>query len=297
MSRLVQALRSLRAEPGESRAADPARPPAIRPRRRDQHALLQNILKRLTLLSPSSPPQAAPAERARGDSVARAESSASSAAVPAAVLPGANAVGSSWESIVATHLAEPDVEQSYRQLAERMLETCPAGVAQNILLASVGCPADETLSRLAWTLAEMRGPVLMLDANRARSALTIQLQQTGAAGLEELLRGEAATILPTAREKLFLLPTGNRAADGNAADLTALASPLAKWRNEFPIVLIDGGDALSDGAALLSRLCDATYLLIGLGAATTESAREATRRFRATGGRLLGCIAVESATI
>jgi Mrp family chromosome partitioning ATPase len=115
--------------------------------------------------------------------------------------------------------------------------------------------------------------------------------------LEELLRGEAAAALPTARENLFLLPAGNRTADGNSGELTALAAPLAKWRGEFPLVLIDGGDALSEGATVLSRLCDATYLLVGLGAATTDSAREATRRFRAAGGRLLGCIAVESAAV
>jgi Mrp family chromosome partitioning ATPase len=258
---------------------------------------LQNILKRLTLLSPAAPAQAAPAEQSGGSASAQAALSPSSSAAVTSALPSANVGASSWEAMVATHLAEPAVEQDYRQLAERMLENCPSGVAQNILLTSVGCPAEETLGRLAWTLAEIRGPVLMLDANRARTSLTIQLQRTGAAGLEELLRGEAAAALPTTREKLFLLPAGNRATDGNAAELTALAAALAKWRGDFPLVLIDGGDALSEAATLLSRLCDATYLLVGLGAATTDSAREATRRFRAAGGRLLGCIAVESAAV
>jgi Mrp family chromosome partitioning ATPase len=200
-----------------------------------------------------------------------------------------------WEAIVAAHLAEPEVSQNYRQLAERMLANAPPGVPQNLLLTSVGCPADETLGRLAWMLAEMCGPVLMVDANRAHAPLTIQLQRSGAPGLEELLRGERASVLPTAREKLCFLPTGNRATDAGGETLTALGSHLAKWRSEYPIVLIDGGDALSESACSLARLCDATYLLVGLGTATTEAAREATRRFRATGGRLLGCIAVESA--
>lgn len=301
MSRLVQALRSLRAEPGEPRSVDPGRPPVVRPRRRDQHALLQNILKRLTLLGPAATGRAT----SNTSSVESTPQAETPAATPLAVSPTVEAPSppvatrvapqrQHWEAAVAGHLAEPEAAQNYRQLAERMLANSPPGVPQNLLLTGVGCPAEETLGRLAWTLAEMCGPVLMVDANRAHSPLTIQLQHSGAPGLEEILRGEPAPLLPTGHARLFFLPTGNRAGDASGESLMALGESLAKWRSSYPIVLIDGGDALSESARALARLCDATYLLVGLGTATTEAAREATRRFRATGGRLLGCIAVES---
>ena len=76
-----------------------------------------------------------------------------------------------------------------------------------------------------------------------------------------------------------------------AAVANRLASLVQSLEEEFRLVILDGGRTTDRAAAPLARLCDATYFVVHLGDTESSQAQRALRDFRATGARLLGCIA------
>src|SRR5262249_49949648 len=135
---------------------------------------------------------------------------------------------------------------------------------------------------------------LVMDADVGRQKLTAALDYGREAGLTELLQNDAApraSCRPTAVPGLSFLPAGL----ARRADLTTTSSRLdAIYRQlatDFSYVLIDGGRSDEMAAAVLARLAEATYFVVQLGAVEMGAAQAALRDFRATGARVLGCIA------
>ena len=200
------------------------------------------------------------------------------------------------ERAIRRTLAETERSEPFRQLADRFLADLDQVAGRSILIAGVG-PASEThdlILSTAAVLAEAGQPILVIDGDAARHALTKQLELGGGTGLAELARGQepdADPICLTAIENLSILPMGKVRLPEPGSVANRLAALVQSLEQEFRLVLIDGGRASDRAAAGLARLCDATYFVVRLGETDARQAQSALRDFRAAGARLLGCIA------
>ena len=92
---------------------------------------------------------------------------------------------------------------------------------------------------------------------------------------------------------MTFLPAGTQ----RLADLTSAADRwsrgLGELANDFDLTLIDGGRTGDPAVAALARLADATYVVVQLGVVEASAAQAALRDLRASGARVLGCIATE----
>ena len=97
--------------------------------------------------------------------------------------------------------------------------------------------------------------------------------------------------LPTSFPNVAFLPTGRGNVKIAGAEET-LASLIPRFEAEFPLVLIDGGQASGPLLTPLARSCEATYFVIRLGATDAKEAQRTLTNFRAAGARVMGCVAV-----
>jgi Mrp family chromosome partitioning ATPase len=152
-----------------------------------------------------------------------------------------------------------------------------------------------TVAHIAATLAGQGfGEILLVDADLTHKTLSQQFERSRAAGLAEILsRGEPwqRHVQSTSRPQLHLLPAGQ----DRVARVATLAPQLAAVVNEmkqfYSFVLTDGGAATELVAQTFGRYHDATYLLVPLARAGEDQVHRAVSKLRATGHRLLGCIA------
>ena len=196
-----------------------------------------------------------------------------------------------------------DVERCgpYRQLVDRLRQEFRSLNGSCLLFTGIGISssADELLIHTAMALAEAGEPILLIDADVARGKLSRALGSEKLPGLAEVVsqrRQWQELLQGTATERLFLLPAGQLGLANPAAAADETAKLLEQAEREFGIVLIDGGGAGDLLALTLGRLCDATYFVVRLGATDAIEAREALRRYRSLGARVLGCIATNVQT-
>ncbi len=193
-------------------------------------------------------------------------------------------------------LAEQEQSEPFRQLADRLKADLDQVGGRSILITGVG-PASEThdvILGAAAVLAEAGEPIVVIDADGIRRSLTNQLELTDGTGLAELARGEQPDTDPicaTVFHNLYVLPMGKVRLPDVGAVANRLASLVQSLEEEFRLVILDGGRTSDRAAAPLARLCDATYFVVHLGDTESSQAQRALRDFRATGARLLGCIA------
>jgi Mrp family chromosome partitioning ATPase len=200
------------------------------------------------------------------------------------------------ERAVRRTLADHERSEPYRQLADRLKADLDQIAGRSILLTGVG-PASEThevILHAAAILAEAGEPILVIDGDVARRTLSSQLECSSGTGLAELARGEtpdADPIQATTFDNLSVLPIGKVRLPDPATVANRLAALVQSLEESYRFVIIDGGRTSDLAPAALARLCDATYFVVRLGETEATTAQAALRDFRATGARLLGCIA------
>ncbi|HZL91964.1 MAG TPA: hypothetical protein VFB96_26575 [Pirellulaceae bacterium] len=195
---------------------------------------------------------------------------------------------------------DPSRSLPYRELADRLRQDLRLLAGRCLLFAGVGpaSHADDVMPHVASLLAEDNAEVLLVDADFARAAMTVGFGAMKETGLGDLAdagsRGEEL-LLPTRLPNVSLLPAGRKALPDNLGVVDRVAQLLAKLEERFSLVMVDGGMHTGPLLPALARLCDATYLVVRLGATDARAATAALKTIRATGARVMGCVATSAA--
>ena len=200
------------------------------------------------------------------------------------------------EQRVVEGLADPTRSKPYRDLADRLAQDLRQLTGRCLLFSGVG-PAshgDDLLAHLGALMAEDEAEVLLVDADFKRAGLSVglgALKETGLGELQERGAHAEELILPTLLPNVSLLPAGRRALSDSLGVVDHLAQLLAKLEGRFALIVIDGGSHAQPLSPSLARLCDATYFIVRLGATEARTATTALKTFRASGARVMGCVA------
>jgi len=190
---------------------------------------------------------------------------------------------------------------SYGRLAEKLLASLPGGLPATVLFTSPGDGTGTTgvlLPLAAAMMEQIAGKALLVDGNLVRPQLTAALEIEPAAGLAEVILGEALwrdLVRETPCPRLSVLPSVRRSGRPAGSMVRTDAAPLLReWRAEYELVLVDAASLAHAEAALLVRHCDATCLVVRLGHTPRRALGEAVQAVEANAGRLLGCIVIET---
>jgi Mrp family chromosome partitioning ATPase len=214
---------------------------------------------------------------------------------PAIPTPGHRST--TFEKTALRVLTDPIRARPLVELAERLDADSKQTGSRTMLLAGVGS-ADDVHQTLLYTgilMTERQpGDVLLVDADWSSRVFSSALERDRQRGFGELI-DESASIAevcyPTATSRLFFLPAGQQRLTDLSTAGSRLEAALKKLAGRFALVLIDGGHCGDLASSALARQTDATYLVIRLGAVEAATAQTALRDFRASGARVLGCIA------
>ena len=195
--------------------------------------------------------------------------------------------------------SDPSRSLPYRELADRLRQDLRLLPGRCLLFAGVGSAshADNVLPHVASLLAEDDAEVLLVDADFARAAMTVgfgALKETGLGDLTDAGSRAEELVLPTRLPNISLLPAGRKALPDNLGVVDRVAPLLAKLEERYSLVMIDGGAHTGPLLPALARLCDATYLVVRLGATDARAATTALKTFRGTGARVMGCVATSA---
>jgi capsular exopolysaccharide synthesis family protein len=152
---------------------------------------------------------------------------------------------------------------------------------------------SSTAVNLAIVFAEAGQRVLVVDADLRRPKLAEYLGIEGAAGLTNLLAGQAQSddVIQRWGPRLWALPSGSL--PPNPSELLAsqhMADLLKAFRERFDIVVIDTPPllAVTDGAVLAAR-GDGALLVARAGKTSSSQITAAVRALDAVNARLFGC--------
>lgn len=196
-------------------------------------------------------------------------------------------------------LADKERSAAFRDLLQAVRQDTRGAAAPVVAVVGVDehDPTARVASVLATLMAEERDRrVLLVEANPTGKSISSIYGLSTAVGLTEALAGRAGercAVAPTAHQRLDILPFGQ--ANGIEAQLlpSALPSELAQRRAGYGAIVIDAGLLTSDWAQVASQSADAVYLLVRVGETAAAYATNSVYRFRAAGGKLTGCIAVQ----
>jgi Mrp family chromosome partitioning ATPase len=73
-----------------------------------------------------------------------------------------------------------------------------------------------------------------------------------------------------------------------------LSHLLRDLAGHYDLVVVDAPSLAHYGTVQLAAVCDGTYLIVRLGEGSPRMLREAVQVVQRNGGRLLGCVAIDS---
>lgn len=147
--------------------------------------------------------------------------------------------------------------------------------------------------------AQRTAPTLIVDADIDQRAISQGFEQSDKGLLESLVEQTPwqQSIDATSCDRLRILGSGSeRQGVQDSASLVAQAkTAVDQWKQEFGLVLIDGGPISSPLAIALAAASDATFLCVELGQSERENLVAATERLVAAGATVKGCITTGTA--
>ena len=176
----------------------------------------------------------------------------------------------------------------------------PGGHVVQVASAGPGSGKSTLSILLARSVAQSGKRVLLVDADVRRPSLAKHFSIGASPGLLDLLanrEAESKGIRATTISGLSVMAAGGleHREDVELLANGALSSLLARWRNEYDIVLLDGAPLLGTAdAAILARQVDGTILVVRERHCRRASLMEALALLGAAGGRLLGTVFVGS---
>lgn len=170
---------------------------------------------------------------------------------------------------------------------------------QNVVLLT-SCNASEGKSTTAVILAELFGALgrhtLLIDCDLRRPSIAkLMDRERPKVGVAEVVLGHVEledAVLKGVHKNLDILPVGQ--IPPNPTELAAspaFAEFLAKCRNQYSLVIIDTAPVLGlADAPILSRLADATIVVLEANRVPFGQVRAVTRRLQMAGANLIGVV-------
>lgn len=192
------------------------------------------------------------------------------------------------------------VSEAFRSLRTSLMFSTPEGMPKTILITSPG-PGDgktTTAINLATVMAQNGSRVLLIDADLRKPRLHRDFGKPQSPGLSNRIAGnssegnEAASIVTTDVEGLFVMPSGNQAP--NPAELLSsdrMSKIIAMNARAFDYVVIDTAPILGlADSMVLSRLVDGVIVVTSSGKTPKESIKTSMRRLMQVRAPLLGVV-------
>jgi polysaccharide biosynthesis transport protein len=188
--------------------------------------------------------------------------------------------------------------EAYRSLRTAVLLSLPNCPPKTILIVSAqaGDGKTSTCLNLGSTLAQRKGPVLLIDADLRKQGLSRELKLNNDKGLSTVLAGthEAEEALQPSQllPELWILPSGP--VPPNPADLLSsekMLELLCAFGERFEHVVIDSPPVLAvTDSTILSRIVDGVALVIQSGNTPRGALLRTHRTLETAGARILGLI-------
>lgn len=205
------------------------------------------------------------------------------------------------EALVAYYDSSSMIAEQYRSLRTRLLSMNPDNEAQ-VLAVTSAVPREGksvTALNLALILSEIQHlRVLVIDGDFRRSSLARLLNQPGAPGLADMLRGQGtleSVIQPTAMPNLMFIPAG-KMGNRSAADLLSsetLARTFRKLQTQYQYIIVDTPPATTvTDVGVIGQLCHAVVMVIRMNRTPGPVVRRAVRMLQVNNIPVAGCVLV-----
>ncbi|MBN1512441.1 MAG: CpsD/CapB family tyrosine-protein kinase [Phycisphaerae bacterium] len=205
------------------------------------------------------------------------------------------------EALVAYYDTSSMITEQYRSLRTRLL-SMNSGSEPQVLAVTSAVPREGksvTALNLAVILSEIQHlRVLVIDGDFRRSSLARLLNQPGAPGLADMLRGQAtleSIIQPTAMPNLMFAPAG-KMGNRSAADLLSsetLARTLRKLQTQYQYIIVDTPPATTvTDVGVIGQLCHAVVMVIRMNRTPGPVVRRAVRMLQVNNIPVAGCVLV-----
>jgi non-specific protein-tyrosine kinase len=181
----------------------------------------------------------------------------------------------------------------YRKLAETVRQSTVDRGTKSVLVTSAVAGEGKTLTavNLALTLSQLKGRVLLVDANPRHPQVHSIFQVSAGSGLGGCLKASDVVPLPVidVTPTLALLPAGVSGFDASALGSDAMKRVLAEARERFQWVVIDGPPVVSvSGTGLLAELVDSAILVVHAGRTSQDQVTQAVETVGRA--RILGAV-------
>lgn len=197
------------------------------------------------------------------------------------------------------------VSEVFRTLRTNLQYLNKKNGAQTILITSTipGEGKSFVAANLAVTFAQARKKTIIVDTDMRKPRQHKLLNSDMYPGLSNYLAGVSIgrgnhritvneCIYKTTEENLFVLPAGNIPPNPSELLQSEKLGKLVKiLKNEYDVVVFDGAPCLLvTDATLVSRLVDATILVVSQGKTKIDDLKEVKNRIRRVGGRVAGVV-------
>jgi capsular exopolysaccharide synthesis family protein len=198
----------------------------------------------------------------------------------------------------------PEVADAYEALCGA-LRLAPSLASGNVILVTSAEPGEgkTTVASCLATTASLSGQtVLLIDGDLRRSSLTAAVGRGDAAGLIEILLGEAEaadaihpivalTDSPQASVVSFMASGRKSPRFLGAVDWSKARNTFRSISQAFGMVFLDSPPILAANDALLfARIVDAIVLIVGTGNANVDGIRRVKEHLDATGTPIIGAV-------
>lgn len=209
-----------------------------------------------------------------------------------------------WSGFAQILSNNPDVADAYDALFAGLRLARPLASGNSILVTSAEPGEGKTTvaSCLAITASLAGQTTLLIDGDLRRPSLSTAVGSSDAAGLLEVLLGEAeaaevirpvaATADPSRAGRISFMAGGRKSALFlGAVDLTNARTAFRSIAQGFDMVFMDSPPILAAHDALLfASIVDAVILVVGTGNANLEEIRRAKEQLSETGTPIIGVV-------
>ena len=186
-------------------------------------------------------------------------------------------------------------KKDYRRITKRLLRQTTTRPAC-LMLTGAETEIDTTESALAIAqliAQEQKCKTLLVDANFVSKSLTKMTLGTDKPGISEVVVGTTTLREVVARtdiENLFIVGCGQSKISENDQLQQALGESKEMMKNDFDLIIIDGGTGSTALTQSWGRCIEACYLVVAMNASETNATEETVKSLQHAGVPLMGCI-------
>lgn len=195
--------------------------------------------------------------------------------------------------VVVMREMNPAAVSQYRRLAETVRQSTADRAVKSVLVTSAVAGEGKTLTavNLALTLSQLKGRVLLIDANVRHPHIHSIFQVSAGSGLSGCLKASAEVALPIidVTPTLALLPAGLSGFDASALGSDAMKRVLAEAGERFQWVVIDSPPVVAvPETGVLAELVDGAILVVHAERTSRDQVTQAAETIGRT--RILGTV-------